>query len=239
MAFFASTGQRRFPTLEEIYRGGWQFDPNMYETPVGSGMDQFSLPSHQVPDEMAAGIPAPQKKGGFFRKGGTARNIVGSIVGSVGDALTGNSNFADNMARQQAVDRQEKLYQRRRSDELEDYGKKQEIDARYRQPHYWESNDGSLMALDANGRPQKVYSDPTPKISWVQVQTQRGIELVPVGPSGPMMGNMGGAPGGNLDNTPTIEDGYQYTPGPGGRANQNNWKPIGGASPSYGSPTFP
>lgn len=34
--------------------------------------------------------------------------------------------------------------------------------------------------------------------------------------------------GANPDNTPTIEDGYQYTPGPGGRANQGNWKQVGG-----------
>lgn len=48
--------------------------------------------------------------------------------------------------------------------------------------------------------------------------------------------NAWGGGGQNLDNTPTIEDGYQYTPGAGGRRNQANWKKIGGqtAIPSGG-----
>lgn len=45
-------------------------------------------------------------------------------------------------------------------------------------------------------------------------------------------------PSGGPDATPTVEDGYAYTPGPGGRANQANWKPIGGPSPG-GSGGFP
>lgn len=44
--------------------------------------------------------------------------------------------------------------------------------------------------------------------------------------------NPGGGTGNGPDAVPTIEDGYQYTPGPGGRANQGNWKPVGGAGPS-------
>ena len=32
------------------------------------------------------------------------------------------------------------------------------------------------------------------------------------------------------DDAPGIEDGYQYTPGPGGRANPQNWKPAGGGT---------
>lgn len=40
------------------------------------------------------------------------------------------------------------------------------------------------------------------------------------------------AQGSNEDAIPTQEDGHQYTPGPGGRANSANWKPIGGASGS-------
>jgi hypothetical protein len=43
-----------------------------------------------------------------------------------------------------------------------------------------------------------------------------------------MGGMMGG--GGMADQTPAIEDGYQYTPGPGGRANQANWRQVGGGT---------
>lgn len=51
--------------------------------------------------------------------------------------------------------------------------------------------------------------------------------------SGPQSG-MGAAigafsgQGSHLDAIPTVEDGYSYTPGPGGRANQSNWKAVGG-----------
>lgn len=38
--------------------------------------------------------------------------------------------------------------------------------------------------------------------------------------------------GNNQDATPTVEDGHQYTPGPGGRANPANWKELGGVSGS-------
>lgn len=40
--------------------------------------------------------------------------------------------------------------------------------------------------------------------------------------------------------TATTEGGYTYTPGPGGRANPQNWRAVqGGASPSSGSRPFP
>ena len=42
----------------------------------------------------------------------------------------------------------------------------------------------------------------------------------------------------NPDNTPTIEDGHQYTPGPGGRANQANWRTAGGGAGNSARP-FP
>lgn len=46
------------------------------------------------------------------------------------------------------------------------------------------------------------------------------------------LGRMGGGGqgGSDPDNTPTVEDGFQYTPGPGGRRNQSNWKPVGGGT---------
>lgn len=43
---------------------------------------------------------------------------------------------------------------------------------------------------------------------------------------------------GGLDAQPTVEDGYSYTPGPGGRGNQANWKQVGGGV-SNGTGGFP
>jgi hypothetical protein len=35
------------------------------------------------------------------------------------------------------------------------------------EPHYWESNDGSLHAIGDNGQPTEVYHDPTPKMNFI------------------------------------------------------------------------
>jgi hypothetical protein len=34
-------------------------------------------------------------------------------------------------------------------------------------PHYWESNDGSLHAIDASGKVSELYHDPTPKMNFI------------------------------------------------------------------------
>lgn len=60
-------------------------------------------------------------------------------------------------------------------------------------PHYWETNNGSLGMIGADGRPQIVYEDPTPKINWITADNPDGTKsLIPVGPNGPMQG--GGGP---------------------------------------------
>ncbi len=41
------------------------------------------------------------------------------------------------------------------------------------------------------------------------------------------------------DSSPTVEDGYSYTPGPGGRANPSNWKPVAAGGAGFGQPGFP
>lgn len=58
------------------------------------------------------------------------------------------------------------MYKRQQQDELAQYERKQQIEAQYdkpAQPHYWESNDGSLMSIGPDGQPVQVYQDKTPK----------------------------------------------------------------------------
>ena len=75
-------------------------------------------------------------------------------------------------------------------------------------PHYWESNDGSLHMIGADGKPVEVYHDPTPKMNfvpdglgggqWLAVPTsaptmpQTGITFTPIG--GPTQPASGGFP---------------------------------------------
>ncbi|MGQ3081090.1 MULTISPECIES: hypothetical protein [Alphaproteobacteria] len=126
----------------------------------------------------------------------------GKLIGVIGDSLSiaggGQAQFVPNLIdqrnRRQAQAYAEQTYQRRRGDELQDYGLKQEIEAKYRpapSPYRWESNDGSLLELGPDGQPKIVYKDPTPKINWVRADNGDGtFTMVPMGPNGPI--NLGG-----------------------------------------------
>lgn len=50
------------------------------------------------------------------------------------------------------------------------------------QPHYWETNNGSLGMIGADGLPNIVYNDPTPKIDWIQAKDPNTgqITLIPM-----------------------------------------------------------
>lgn len=100
-------------------------------------------------------------------------------------------------------------------------------------PHYWETNDGSLGVVDpATGKPTILYKDPTPKIDWITADDGKGGKsLIPY-----IRGT--GASNTGLDATPTVEDGYRYTPGLGGRGNQANWAPVAGGPTPPASGAF-
>lgn len=52
-------------------------------------------------------------------------------------------------------------------------------------PHYWESNDGSLHMIGADGAPVEVYHDPTPKMNFIPDGMGGGSWVaVPTMPSG-------------------------------------------------------
>jgi hypothetical protein len=65
-----------------------------------------------------------------------------------------------------------------------------------REPHYWESNDGSLHAIGDDGKPVEVYHDPTPKMNfipdgqgggqWVAVPSMPSGTPTPVGKITPL-----------------------------------------------------
>lgn len=86
-------------------------------------------------------------------------------------------------------------------------------------PDLREDNAGNVWQFDARtGRPigeKPVWVDPTEKVIY-----QDGMQIRVPNPY------RGGASG--IDDQPAEEDGYVYTPGAGGRANKDNWKPKGG-----------
>lgn len=64
-------------------------------------------------------------------------------------------------------------------------------------PHYWETNNGSLGVVGPDGKPQILYTDPTPKIDWIQAKDPATgqITLYPMqqGGGGPVSGALPGA----------------------------------------------
>lgn len=149
---------------------------------VGAGMPQVAPISLMAPGQVPMQnnslpelqpLPGVQpKKPGFFDKGGGWIDALGIL----GDALAG-------AAGRPPVYTQMKMQQHQRALAMADEARKQnaawELWKRQqdytwankprdpRQPHFWESNDGSLMAIGDDGKPVKVYADPTPKMNFI------------------------------------------------------------------------
>lgn len=206
---------------------GGKFDPMAVigGTPFNVDAYNLGIPAEVLMQQAQQQVIPEQKKPGLFGKGGA----FWDFLGYAGDSITGKPMYTNHVQQRRQGEQQERQYQRQRQDKRED--QEWEWKNRPREPHRWEANDGSLMEMDpATGQPRVVYQDPTPKINWMQVQTPRGLEIIPVGPNGPLTGQAGQSGSSQADMTPTVEDGYQYRPGPGGRANKANWQPVGGAT---------
>jgi hypothetical protein len=63
------------------------------------------------------------------------------------------------------------------------------------EPHYWETNNGSLGTIGRDGVPHIAYPDPTPKIQWITSDNGDGTKtIVPMGPNGPLQAQPNAAP---------------------------------------------
>lgn len=229
-------GGMKLPPLPGVisgYGGGTFNVDGTQATPVGGTViptGDFG-PRPSGIDEAAA-YTGPAKKGGLFgskfnEPGGWGEKLA--LIGSVLTQDGGNNPMVQQILQRRAQDyaiKQQALQQQQelaRQVALYDYKRQN--------PDLSEFD----RALQAGG-----VQEGTP--DWQKYQLQRALSIadptvtVPLGPnriySGPRSGlgaALGaGAPTGNLDGQPTVEDGYVYTPGPGGRANQANWKPQGG-----------
>lgn len=168
----------------------------MFGSRLGMAAGAAALPQLAQPVSMPQ---PPQPKPSFFGDGGVGRNIAGSI----GDFLLQNAGMQPTYAPAMAnklkarmeeirAEREEAQWQRRYQQQLQD----RRAD---RQPHRWESNDGSLMEMGPDGQPRVVYKDPTPKVQWF-VNPATGVPTPVTAPQA-------------LPETLTDDD---WGPGPGG-----------------------
>ena len=132
---------------------------------IGGGQPQMpggelaQMPQAAMQPQMGA---PEQKKPGFFQSD-AGRAAIGTFADTLVKLRSGvDPGIMQNFQRQQQMQAQQQRDEAQRYAGLEDYGKRKEIDKQYDTPNpkYWESNDGSLMQLDANGQPQVVYKDP-------------------------------------------------------------------------------
>ena len=106
--------------------------------------------------------PMNAKKPGLFGGGGFR-----DALGAFGDAFSeGEPLYMAQKQQQQNLMARQRQAELERAQGREDFLWKQENTRRDQNPHRWESNDGSLMEIDANGQARQVYKDPTPKMHF-------------------------------------------------------------------------
>ena len=158
----------------------------------------------------------------------TASTLGGGQAGAVDDLIGGRMSALDEFKQAAA---QERKMQELRARMVAAKVPENEIEAQLygfkpRQQHDLEKlaeimNDPNQPAEVRDGARQRLSGEP-----FVSTTLPNGQFFM--GRPSQMGGMMGG--GGMADQTPAVEDGYQYTPGPGGRANQANWRQVGGGT---------
>lgn len=217
---FAPSGMQQMPQADPMAAMG----QSMGQVPMMQQGQQF------------AQSQAPKKPG---------INWLGVLADTLAGAAGREGPYAASMrakAEQEAL--QEHARQQREAS-MQDWRTKFEYANEYERnnpkPHQPDDFERSLMAsgvqpgteewANANRQRLQNFTDPI-----VNVNLPGGA--IYSGPRSGLQAALGRSSGGNADSTPTTEDGHSYTPGPGGRANPQNWKPVGGASGNAG-PRFP
>lgn len=206
-----------------------------YSSGYGGGV--FSPQDPFQPIDYMSGINAslsnnaakPKKKGMF---GGKFGKFLTTFAGTYGDALTGNSTYANAMRQQQEMEAQMQAEERARRQGMEDYRTKKDIDQEYAKPDLPgiadESNWYNGLPRDEQQRVDQYMGkrypgQQTPIVMPYNVRQVSGGAAAQGGQSG------GPQPG-------MVEDGHRFKGGNPG--DPNNWEPIGGSSPQ-GSGGFP
>lgn len=194
--------------MQGMMGGFRQADPNQF-------MPQFDAQTGGAIQQFAT-MPQPQRKGLFGRIfGDDPAGKLGNLASGFAKAqayIDGDWGAAESIGQ---GDRAAQLAEQQRRASLEDWMFKER----------WQRENP--MPKDASLPSQVQVAE------WYRTATpeqRRAYDLTQ-----PIITNGVGStvvPRGSweLDNTPVTEDGYAYTPGPGGRANQANWKPVGGAN---------
>lgn len=165
----------------------------------------------------------PTRKPGMFGRGGIGRTIIGSI----GDALVQESGGQPVYA--------PAVQQRREMDfNLQKVREAQQAQLdRQIQLAQWKLQNPEPATPPPEQRAYEWFKGLPPEEKAQAIETLDQLRPKVIG--NPLDGyryepRPRGGVKGPADDAPIVEDGFQYTPGPGGRANQSNWKPVASAS---------
>lgn len=177
-------------------------------------MPQIAPETQGAIDQYAAMPEQEAKKPGFFGQGGIGR----AIAGYFGDALLRQADmdpiYAPSMMQQRKLEAMTQQAEAMRRAKFDDWRQQYDYErANPRQstaaPYRWESNDGSLMELGADGQPRRVYADPTPKMNFIP-DGMGGGQWVAIPGAGAPAPQAGGA---------QLPDGYKIRGAGGGVGN--------------------
>ena len=186
----------------------------------GSGIGDGMIERQQM--EMQPGMGMPQmepEKPKFFGEGGVGR----AIAGNIGDFLLQNAGmnpmYNPEMQHQRAMQQRTQQAEQEREAGWQDF---------VRRKTYEREND--TQAPTAMERNLDVYSKWTPEQRSLYGEMNPIVQTLGDGSARAVNRyNPQAAPTNLGDNAPTIEGGYKYTPGAGGRGNSANWQPTGGS----------
>lgn len=135
-------------------------------------------PINSNADAMPIGVKEMTKRPGFFGQGGVGR----AIAGTIGDFLLQQSGmdpiYMPNVLQQRDAEERARMAQQQRMQKREDLQWEWKNKPKDVNPYRWEDNAGNLLEIDANGQPRVVYKDPTPKVTYMNVDNADGTKTV-------------------------------------------------------------
>lgn len=188
---------------------------NPWDTPgIGDGFNQrLETPAQASEMPIGAEQMGKPKKQSFFGQGGVGRMIAGTI----GDFLMQNAGmqpvYGPTVLQQRDMQERIRMAQAQRMQARED-----KLWEWQNKPKDAPNNDTINDFNWYKNLPEedrKLYHKMKPVVGYMADGTPRII-------------NPYEAQQQDLDGQPASEDGFDYTPGPGGRANPQNWKKSGG-----------
>lgn len=128
-----------------------------------------------------------------------------SIAGVLGDTLSqlggGQATYLQGLQRRQQLADQYVMSQRQRGEKYADWKAQYDYEVANprpstAQPYRWESNDGDVYELGADGQPKRIFDDPTQKIDYQWVRNADGtMSGIPIPRGGTSAAPAGPPPG--------------------------------------------